>query len=473
VTDLLESADYDVPPGWFTAMAYGIEALKALPRSKISISADRVAITASSDSAEEKRRLEGELTRNLPEGIWSWRSTSLRRGPVITPFALRFLIDERGARFDACSADTDRGRDRILRAAVAAGASGQLTCTLGLGVPSPQWAEAAETGIAALAELGGGTLTFADADVTLIAAEGTDQALFDRVVGELDTALPEVFSLNAVLPEPPVENARPEGPVEFTATLAEGQVQLRGRLEDDRMRDAVDSFARALFGVDAVYVATRPDPELPDGWPIRVLAGAGGAGRAGPGPRAGAPRSGGDHRHHRQCRGVRVGRPVVVGKAGSGAAVPAEHRLRPRPRSGGQPAHAPGMRRRDERRRIRGADHLCPRQRPHRRRRARHAGRDRGAVGAMPRRGDGGVRPHRQPGPARDEPALSQQRAEAVLDALRARRVLVGGLTAKGYGADEPIADNATAARARGQPPDRVQADPAKAPRIRRSSNRR
>ena len=35
----------------------------------------------------------------------------------------------------------------------------------------------------------------------------------------------------------------------------------------------MDSFASAQFGADAVYTATRLDPELPDGWPVRVLAG--------------------------------------------------------------------------------------------------------------------------------------------------------------------------------------------------------
>ncbi len=39
---------------------------------------------------------------------------------------------------------------------------------------------------------------------------------------------------------------------------------------------------------------------------------------------------------------------------------------------------------------------------------------------------------------------LSQQRADAVLNALLARRVLVGNLTAVGYGESEPIAENDT-----------------------------
>ena len=75
--------------------------------------------------------------------------------PVLTPFTLRFVKDEAGARFDACAADSEAARDRILKAALAAGASVRGTCTIGLGVPTPRWAEATEAGIAAIVQPGG------------------------------------------------------------------------------------------------------------------------------------------------------------------------------------------------------------------------------------------------------------------------------------------------------------------------------
>jgi OOP family OmpA-OmpF porin len=56
----------------------------------------------------------------------------------------------------------------------------EIDCPIGLGVPSPSWASAVETGLAALVELGGGTLSFSDATVTLIAAQDTGQDEFDR-----------------------------------------------------------------------------------------------------------------------------------------------------------------------------------------------------------------------------------------------------------------------------------------------------
>ncbi len=272
VADMLTRADYPAPEGWDRAVSYGLTALAMLPQSKISISAGRVSVTAISGSEPEKRRLEAELDRARPDGLDVSVMISAPR-PVLTPFTLRFLKDDRGARFDACSADTEAGRNRIITAAVAAGLNGEADCTIGLGVPTPRWAEAAEIAIRAVGELGAGSVTFSDADVSLLATVETPQAVFDRIVGELEAALPDVFSLKATLPEKP-DTSAPEGPAEFIATLsADGAVQLRGRLTDATLRDAVGSFAAARFGARDVYMATRLDPDLPEGWPVRVLAG--------------------------------------------------------------------------------------------------------------------------------------------------------------------------------------------------------
>ncbi|MEM0935801.1 MAG: OmpA family protein [Pseudomonadota bacterium] len=274
VTDFLESADYPVPPDWVPSLNFALDALARLPRSKISVTAGDVQITAISGSAEEKRELETVLLRLRPERVRLTLDISAPR-PVITPFTLRFVRSGTVARFDACSAYDERGRDRILDAAQAAGAEGRSGCTIGLGAPSPEWTNAVIMAIEALADLGQGSLTFSDADVALVAAQGTDPAVFDTVVGALESNLPEVFSLKAVLPAPEAAPGDGPPPPEFVATRSpEGEVQLRGRLPDAIVHTTVESFARARFGVDAVYMAARQEAEgLPEDWAIRVLAG--------------------------------------------------------------------------------------------------------------------------------------------------------------------------------------------------------
>ena len=227
ITDMLETANHPVPAGWEDAVDFGVKALGSLPRSKISILADRIAVTAISDSAAEKAKLESDLTRKAPKGLRLALDISAPR-PVITPFTLRFLIDASGARFDACSADSEAARDRILAAATEAGATRKNACTIGLGVPTPAWADAVTMALGAMKDLGAGSVTFSDADISLIAADSVSQDDFDRVVGELESNLPEVFSLHAVLTPKQAEVAGAPVVPEFTATLnADGRVDLR------------------------------------------------------------------------------------------------------------------------------------------------------------------------------------------------------------------------------------------------------
>ena len=273
ISDLLETADFRAPDGWERALEFGIDALEILPRSKVSINGTRVAVTAVAEDAEDKRRLEQKLNRDAPPGLKLELNISAPR-PVVAPFTLRFLIDENGARFDACAADSEEAQTAILSAAKAAGANGQMDCILGLGTPSTRWGEAAVAGIEAVTALGQGTFTMSNADVTLLAKQGTSDSLFERTAAELEAALPPVFSLSAVLPPPPEEEASGEAPPpEFTATRSpEGNIQLRGRLGDIQTRAAVESFAAARFPGAGVYAATRLDEDLPTGWPGRVLA---------------------------------------------------------------------------------------------------------------------------------------------------------------------------------------------------------
>ncbi len=268
LVDMLEAADQPVPEGWEAAVGYATDALALLPRAKVTITPGRVAITAISDSPAQKREIEGKLKSAAPRGLAVALDISAPR-PVIAPFTLRFLVDADGARFDACSADSEKARARILSAATEAGVTGQPACTIGLGVPTPDWAAAVAMGIGALKTLGQGSITFSDADVALIAGPDVAQADFDSVVGDLESNLPPVFSLKAS------QTAADQGvaaAVEFTAVLdQDARVELTGRLRDTLTRDAIESYAQSRFGTKSVHAATRVDETMPAGWSNRVL----------------------------------------------------------------------------------------------------------------------------------------------------------------------------------------------------------
>jgi OmpA-OmpF porin, OOP family len=274
VDNLIETADFAVPPAWEAALSYGLAALRRLPRSKITIYADRVEVQAIAESIAQQGEFMRMLGQNQPEGVTVYLDISAPR-PVFTPFQLRFSITEEGqARLETCVADSEVAQRRIQAAAVAAGAQATPFCQVGLGAPSAQWGDAVVAAIAALADLGRGTVALSDTDVTLIAAAGTSQDDFDKVLGELDNALPELFSLQGALSEDSTNAANPEGPARLIATLDdEGQMRLRGRVPDGPVGRSVATYARALFGAERADIAMREVGDLPTGWAVRAMIG--------------------------------------------------------------------------------------------------------------------------------------------------------------------------------------------------------
>lgn len=271
VVNMLESADYPVPFGWEQAVDFGMTALALVPVSKISIAADQVEVYGLAQSDRERDEFRARLTRARPRGLVTTIDISAPR-PAITPFILRFVRDEAGGRFDACSADSVVSRAAILQAARQSGATGVLECTIGLGSPSPRWQTAAVAAIRTLGDLGAGTVTFSDTDVSLVVPPTVKVEEFDEAVGGLNARLPDVFSLQAtrLLPEADALAAQPG--VEFLAIRRDdGAVTLRGRLPDERVSTAVRALARSAFGLSAVQMQVNVDPDTPEGWPMRAL----------------------------------------------------------------------------------------------------------------------------------------------------------------------------------------------------------
>lgn len=275
VTDMLESTAQPAPETWAESLAFGLTALADLPRAKISIAPGKVTITSVAESEAERMALEKRLTAARPEGTELRLDITAPR-PAITPFAVAFTAAKGGGAFTTCAAETAADVATIEAAARQIGMTGPFDCAIGLGAPSPDWAAAVTSGLAALGRMGGGRFTLSDIDATLTGPEDIPPETLTEIGARLDAALPPVFSLRVVMP-PRMETLSEGGEVyapRFNAALnADGTVRLDGSLQNATSRAAVESYASALFGHDRVTNATVIDPDLPDGWPGRVLTG--------------------------------------------------------------------------------------------------------------------------------------------------------------------------------------------------------
>lgn len=446
IEDLLQTSDHPVPGGWVAATDFAVAALSHFEVGRISVTAGRIEVEALVDGPEAQRRLDEELHGLAPRGQVLTLELNAPR-PVAAPFLLRVDAAAGALTLGTCAADTEEAQQRIQAALQAAGYTRRLVCPLALGSPSPRWGEGAAVAIAALAQLGDGSLTISDGTVLLVVPHSVPAADFDRVVGTLETGLPDAFNLSARRLDPPPEVQAQDAAPEVQMTLAEdGRLSIAGRLPDERIRAAVRAFAAARFGREAVEIGARLDPDLPSGWSLRVLTALEALAEL----------------HHGSAQ-VRADTVAVSGVSGNpdaqsqvtqallqglGARAPIEvnvtydEALDP-------VANAPTP----DNCEARIHDILA----------ATKITFDPGSTEITAESGqvidriadvlrECGELPFEvagytdSQGRAETNLNLSQARAEAVINALLARRVLVASLVAHGYGADNPVADNATEA---------------------------
>ena len=450
VTDMLEAASDPAPEGWREALGFGLAVLSELPRAKISVSPGAVAVIAVAESDRERIALETRLGRAAPEGVLLDLDISAPR-PVIAPFAFDATLADGVLTIAACSAETDEMAASIAATARAAGLAGDGGCAVGLGAPSPEWAAAVERGLGALTELGGGRFLLRDLSAELTAPAAARPERVTAISDALDRALPDVFQLATIVPprmEPTADGEQVYAP-EFAALLAsDGNVRLTGQVKDAASQTAIASFAAALFGHARVLDETVVDPALPDGWPGRVLAGVHGLAALREGRMKVTPTGltvegsgiepGLAARVQRELDArLGAGAATVAVTFDAAAAEAAALAARPRPEICAEQITAildAGSIRFGQ-----GSAEIVPE--------------SRGVIAAIADvlRGCPGAdfqivgHTDSQGNPAANL-ALSEARAQAVVEALKGEELPLVRLRAHGYGADAPVADNATEA---------------------------
>ncbi len=265
VTEPIGSA----PENWLPAFEFALRLAPLTDKSIINVSPGEVVLEAVAMSANWQQGFE-EMAENLrPEGV-SLRVDISAPRPIISPYA--FVLDVTAPDSATCAAQDEVEATKIATKVERLIGVG-LKCDVGLGAPSTHWREAIDAGLNALASLGGGRLDIVDADVTLAAPEGVSMQDFEIIAQVLRFGLPDGFSLSAVATETPPRRVEIKAqPMEFTATLnADGQAVIEGAVKDTLTREVVMRFSEAKFGYGRVEDRMWLDANLPDGWQVRIF----------------------------------------------------------------------------------------------------------------------------------------------------------------------------------------------------------
>lgn len=266
--DMKESTTWDAPDGWMIALEFGAEIMTRMERAKISILPGEVFVTAVVKSDNEKQTLQNDLMSLKPEGVMLSIDITAPR-PIFAPYTLTFEINESETTL-MCYALTPDGGNRIVEAAKRLGALETSACEIGLGAPTDNWAEVAIAGMEAVANMDGGTLEMHDSGITLTSPEDFDAQAFNAITQTLLTALPVSYSLKTIRPEAEVVQDNDTRPY-FHAQLDGGNVLLEGVTIDEISKRTLLIYAEAKFEHEAVNDISKIADFAPHGWTSRQL----------------------------------------------------------------------------------------------------------------------------------------------------------------------------------------------------------
>jgi len=268
--DMHENTDWPMPEGWYEAVDFGSAIATEMERAKISITPATVNVTAVVASAAEKTRLIQYLQSGRPDRVTLNIEITAPR-PIFAPYSLTFMLSQDGAKLQ-CQALTKTGSATIVAAAVAAGLESPSDCDIGLGAPTDNWANIAAAAIKTVTKMQGGMLEMQDSGITITAPEDFDPLVFAGLVEDLSHILPKAYVLHAILPHKQAAEGAKAKPW-FTATLAEtGKVVLQGVAIDAVSQKTLEAYGEAQFGYENIKDTTEIAEFAPHGWTAHQLA---------------------------------------------------------------------------------------------------------------------------------------------------------------------------------------------------------
>ncbi|MEL6979238.1 MAG: OmpA family protein [Pseudomonadota bacterium] len=261
---------------WAAAVTRALRALDPLQEGEIEISDDRVRITGFTPDGVDVAAARRAAERDWPD-LYAVSIDVRETLPVVSPFAMRAVKQPGDAKLSGHAPSLERAEAW----AVALDASNALE--LGRGAP-PGWIEAANAGVAELADLQVGTLSLTGREVRL-SAPG-DASIRAQLRDRLRAALPAGFRLEVREARSPRSMGQAVVAAVDSETLdrssfgllarraADGSVSLGGVVGDLTLRSVVLAYAKAqLGGADLSDAMRLADGAPPAGWQRAVFAG--------------------------------------------------------------------------------------------------------------------------------------------------------------------------------------------------------
>ena len=191
---------------------------------------------------------------------------------LISPFTFQIEINNGLLQYSDCVVADEESKNRIAKIAEKLSAKAVQECLVGLGEPSPQWAEALEKAFSISPQLVNAKVVFDNLNISVILDHSFPEKEYTEILNSISNTFPQEFVLSFIKLSNDGGNDLSSNRV--VATLSpEGLLKIVGPIGEELDKELVANFAKVRFGSENASISLYKVGSLPDDWGFRIIAG--------------------------------------------------------------------------------------------------------------------------------------------------------------------------------------------------------
>lgn len=268
---IVDQTDMASTLNWELITSYALSLVDVIKLGKIETDGKQLFVEGiASDNRNHgklKEYIKSRAPPNLPVEISFYQPREL-----ISPFTFQIEINNGLLQYSDCVVADEESKNLIAEIAEKLSAKAVQECLVGLGEPSPQWAEALEKAFSVSPQLVNAKVVFDNLNISVILDHSFPEKEYTEILNSISNTFPPEFVLSFI--KLSNDGGSDLSSNRVVATLSpEGLLKIVGPIGEELDKELVANFAKVRFGSENASISLYKVGSLPDDWGFRIIAG--------------------------------------------------------------------------------------------------------------------------------------------------------------------------------------------------------
>ena len=268
---IVDQTDMASTLNWELITSYALSLVDVIKLGKIETDGKQLFVEGiasdNSNHGKLKEYIRSRAPSNLPVEISFYQPREL-----ISPFTFQIEIKNGLLQYSDCVVADEKSKNLIAEIAEKLSAKAVQECLVGLGEPSPQWAEALEKAFSISPQLVNAKVVFDNLNISVILDHSFPEKEYTEILNSISNTFPPEFVLSFI--KLSNDGGSDLSSNRVVATLSpEGLLKIVGPIGEELDKELVANFAKVRFGSENASISLYKVGSLPDDWGFRIIAG--------------------------------------------------------------------------------------------------------------------------------------------------------------------------------------------------------